>query len=128
MTKKAKNIWLPAPVEKDYRAAEAYLSLLFSPKDVRSLIRKLRTAATAQHQAKDVLRASQTHLLDEDNPYVAHQLKKIRKGERMSPVLLLKGDARHGVTLTIADGHHRICASWYLDEDAPIACCMASLP
>jgi hypothetical protein len=59
---------------------------------------------------------------------VAHQLKKIKKGEKMSPVLLIKGDAWHGVTLIIADGHHRICASWYLDEDAPIDCCLVPLP
>ena len=128
MTKKAKDIWLPAPVEKDYRAAHDYLSLLFREKEADLLVRRLRAAKTSKRQAKDVLRASQTMLLDEDNPHVAHQLKKIKKGERMSPVLLIKGDGLHGVTLTIADGHHRICASWYLDEDAPIDCCMVPLP
>ena len=128
MTKKAKNIWLPTPVEKDYQAAEAYLSLLFPEQIAQSLVRKLRAAPTIRRQAKDILRASQTHLLDEGNPHVARELKKIKKGKRISPVLLVKGDARKGVTVTIADGHHRICASWYLDEDAPINCCLVPLP
>ena len=48
MTKSAKNIWLPAPVEKDYRAAEAYLSLLFPEKDAQLLVRKLRGASTIE--------------------------------------------------------------------------------
>lgn len=129
MTKKKKvaNIWLAKPLDEDYRAARDYLTLLFQTPDVAALVRRLRAAHVVEYQAKDLLRASQTHLLDKDNPHVADQLKKIKKGKKMSPVLLVKGDGRNGVTLTIADGHHRICASWYCDEDAPIACCVAAL-
>ena len=126
--KKIKNIWLSKPLDEDYRAAHDYLTLLFKRPDVGVVLRRLHSASVIEHQAKDLLRASQTHLLDEDNPHVADQLKKIRKGKKMSPVLLVKGDGRNGITLTIADGHHRICASWYCDEDAPIACCLAELP
>jgi hypothetical protein len=125
--KKVANIWLAAPLKEDYRAAYRYLSLLFPHMEAESLVRKLRKARTITRQAKDVLRASQTHLLEKNNPDVSHQLKKIKKGKKMSPVLLVKGDGREGVTLTIADGHHRICASWYCDEKAPIACCLAPL-
>jgi hypothetical protein len=129
MTKKKKvaNIWLAKPLDEDYRAARDYLTLLFQTPDVAALVRRLHAAHVVEYQAKDLLRASQTHLLDKDNPHVADQLKKIKKGKKMSPVLLVKGDGRNGVTLTIADGHHRICASWYCDEDAPIACCVAAL-
>lgn len=126
--KKVKNIWLSKALEEDYRAAHDYLTLLFKRSDVSVLLRRLRDVSVIEHQAKDLLRASQTHLLDEDNPHVADQLKKIKKGKKMSPVLLVKGDGKNGVTLTIADGHHRICASWYCDEDAPIACCLVELP
>jgi hypothetical protein len=129
MTKKKKvaNIWLAKPLDEDYRAARDYLTLLFQTPDVAVLVRRLHAAHVVEYQAKDLLRASQTHLLDKDNSHVADQLKKIKKGKKMSPVLLVKGDGRNGVTLTIADGHHRICASWYCDEDAPIACCVAAL-
>jgi hypothetical protein len=126
--KKVKNIWLAKPLEEDYRAARDYLTLLFQAPDVAALVRRLRAAQVVEYQAKDLLRASQTHLLEKDNPHVADQLRKIKKGKKISPVLLVKGDGRNGVTLTIADGHHRICASWYCDEDAPIACCLAALP
>ena len=73
------------------------------------------------------MRASQTHLLEKDNPHVAASLKKIKKGKKLSPVLLVRGNGAHGVTLMIADGQHRICASWHWDEDEPVACCLASL-
>ena len=36
--------------------------------------------------------------------------------------LLVRGDAGRDVPLTVADGYHRICASWYRDENIPIAC------
>lgn len=125
--KKIEKIWLPAPLEDDYRAAHDYLSLIFPEREAEKLVRKLRKAPTIERQAKDILRASQTHLLDKDNPAVVHQLKKIKKGHKMSPVLLVKGDGGRGITLSIADGHHRICASWYCDEKAPIACCLVPL-
>lgn len=126
--KKIAQVWLPGPIEENYRAAHDYLSLLFVDEDVKRLVHRLRRAPIIERQAKDLLRASQTDLLDRDNPHVARQIKKIKKSEKMSPVLLVKGAATRGVTLTIADGHHRICASWYCDEDAPIACCLVSLP
>ena len=58
----------------------------------------------------------------------AGDLKKIRKGKALSPVLLLRGDAATGTPLTVADGYHRICASWYRDENVLIACRIVSLP
>jgi hypothetical protein len=30
--------------------------------------------------------------------------------------------------LVVADGYHRICASYHLDEDAEIPCRLADLP
>jgi hypothetical protein len=125
--KKNVDIWHSAPLAEDYPAAHAYLSLLFPDVTARKLAKRLRTAPTLRREAKDLLRASQTHLLNKDNPHVDADLKRIRKGKKLSPVLLIRGDARRGVTLTIADGHHRICASWYWDENAPVACRIVSL-
>jgi len=127
VAKKTGDIWESKPASHDYQAAHGYLSLLFSEAETRRIVERLRRAPTVQREGKDLLRASQTHLLDEDNPHVAKNLKKIKKGKKLSPVLLVRGDGRHGVTLVIADGHHRICASWHWDENAPVACCIASL-
>jgi len=127
MMKKEKSIWLDKPAAEDYQAAHDYLSLLFSEAVTRKLVQRLRRAPTMARQAKDLLRASQTHLLEPDNAHVADDLKKIKKGKKLSPVLLIRGNGKTGVTLAIADGHHRICASWQWDEDVPVACCIASL-
>jgi hypothetical protein len=37
-------------------------------------------------------------------------------------VLLVRGAFGSGVPLTVADGYHRICASYHLDENADIPC------
>src|SRR5437588_12233113 len=36
------------------------------------------------------------------------------------PGKLARGEIASQIPLTIADGYHRICASYHLDEDAPI--------
>jgi hypothetical protein len=126
--KNKSSIWESKPKDSDYGAAEKYLTLLFTPTDSKVITRNLKSADTEEYAAKDLLRASQTHLLDKDNPHVRDELKKIKKGTKLSPVLVVRGDGRAGVTLTIADGHHRICASWYWDEDVPVACCIANVP
>ena len=126
MAKKAADIWEPKPVAADYQAAHDYLTLLFSKEKAAKIVQRLRAAPTTHHDAKDLLRASQTHLLPKDNPQVQSEIKKIKKGKKLSPVLLVRGDALNGITLTIADGQHRICGSWHWDEDCPVACCLAS--
>lgn len=127
MTKKGDGIWESKPANDDYAAAHDFLSLLFSEAETRKMVARLRRAPTIRRQGKDLLRASQTYLLGEDDPHVAADLKKIKKGKKLSPVLLVRGDGKRGVTLTIADGQHRICASWHWDENAPVACCIAPM-
>lgn len=126
--KSRQKIWQHKASSEDYKAAEKYLRLLFRRSVARRLVRGLRAAPTEYYEAKDLLRASQTHLLDEDNHHVARDMKKIKKGQKLSPVLLVCGAGGVGATLTIADGYHRICASWHWNEDTPIACCLAELP
>jgi hypothetical protein len=118
---------MPQPAEANYAAAHDYLTLLFSEAAARTLVQRLRKAPVVTRQAKDLLRASQIQLLEKNNPHVARDLKKAVKGKKLSPVLLVRGDGKQGVTLVIADGYHRICASWYLGEDAPVACCIVSM-
>ena len=124
----AKERWKSDPDDHDYPAAASYLSLLLPPESVTSLVAELRTAPIAHWKAKDLLRASCLALLPADNPHVAADLKKVDKGEALSPVLLVRGDARRGLPLQIADGYHRICASRHLDENADIPCRLVELP
>jgi hypothetical protein len=63
-----------------------------------------------------------------DNVHVAKDLTKIKKGIKLSPVLVLRGDLVTGRPLTVADGYHRVCASCQVDEDANIPCRMGDPP
>ncbi len=125
---KVKSIWLPKPTQEDYKAAAAYLDLLFGPVAVKSVLGSLRNAPTLQREAKDLLRAGKLPILDKKSPHVAADLKRIEKGKQLSPVLIVRGDAARAVPLIIADGYHRICASWLWDENMPVSCCLADPP
>ena len=122
------EIWKTRPEKHDFPAAQDYLELVLEPPAARKAVAALRRAPTIHKHAKDLLRASALPLLPKENPHVAGDLKKIRKGKAMSPVLLVRGDAARGAALTVADGYHRICASWYRDENVLIACRIVSLP
>ncbi|HEX4027318.1 MAG TPA: hypothetical protein VHX18_06825 [Rhizomicrobium sp.] len=123
----ADNIWKNSPDAHDYPAAHDYLSLVLEEPVVRKIVAALGRASTVHYKAKDLLRASQLPLLPRENSHVTADLKKIKKGKALSPVLLVRGDAAIGAPITVADGYHRICASWYRDENIPIACRIVSL-
>jgi len=122
------DIWEKTLAADDLKSARRYLALLFTERDADRLAKTFRRAPCIGYPAKDLLRASQTHLLEKNAPEVAHNLKKIKKGKKLSPVLLVRGDGSVGATLTIADGYHRICASWHWDEKCPVACYLVDHP
>ena len=124
---KIKDIWKDRPEKHDFPAAHDYLTLLFEEKIARKLVTCLRRAPSERRKAKDVLRASHLPVLERANPHVAIELKKIKNGKALSPVLLVRGNAETGLPLIVADGYHRICASWHKDENMPIACRIVSL-
>jgi hypothetical protein len=120
--------WKIEPDPHDYPAAADYLSLLLPRTQVTAVVRQLKRAPLIHQQAKDLLRASRLTLLPTDDPDVARDLKRVRKGELLSPVLLVSGRAARDVAMTIADGYHRICASYYIDENEEIPCRIVDLP
>jgi hypothetical protein len=123
-----KEHWRTDPDEHDYPAAHDYLTLVMSAAAATGLVEALKTAPLLHRAAKDLLRASALPLLPENNYHVAKDLNKVKRGQLLSPVLLVAGDASRGAHLSIADGYHRICASWYLGEDASIPCRLVNLP
>jgi hypothetical protein len=112
--------WLEKPEAHDFPAAADYLALLANAKSVSKLTKKLKAGAIKYKKAKDILRAAQLSLLPVDNPHVAADLSKIEKGQPLSPILLVRGDFTTGVPLQIADGYHRVCASYHTDENTDI--------
>jgi hypothetical protein len=120
--------WLDAPEEHDFPAAIEYLSLLFPESGSASIVESLRSVPTIHRKAKDLLRASRLELLPVADPEVRKDLNRVASGGRLSPVLLVRGRGSAGVSLIVADGYHRICASYHLDEDTEIACRLVDSP
>ena len=114
--------WLPKPEKHDFQAAEDYLSLIMPAKRAAEYRKKLVAARdeVTHRKAKDILRASQLALLDEKNKHVASDLAKASSGKALSPILLIRGDDDH--PLIVADGYHRVCASYWIDENTDIPC------
>ncbi|HUY23605.1 MAG TPA: hypothetical protein VMV22_14830 [Acidimicrobiales bacterium] len=114
--------WKDEPEEHDYPAARAYLSLLVDPAQAKRLAKALERSPGIEHyMAKDILRASGLPLLPADDPEVAKDLGKVQAGTKLSPVLLVRG-----APLWVADGYHRVCASYHLEEDTSIPCRIVS--
>jgi hypothetical protein len=115
--------WLTTPADEDFTAAVRYLSLLMPDDRASNLASGLRSGPIVQHRANDLLRASGLGLLRPADPEVTKDLKKVKDGTKLSPVLLVRGELGAAVrTLTVADGYHRICASYHLDRDCDIPC------
>jgi hypothetical protein len=112
--------WLSEPAEQDYPAALSYLSLLYDEKTATELIQKLEKAPMARFKAKDVLRASRLNSLGLSNNRVDKDLKKIKDDKPLSPILLVRAP-EHG-HVVVADGYHRVCAVYSLNEDEWIPC------
>jgi len=124
----ASEHWKTEPEVHDYAAAEHYLSLIFRVADAAALASKLRTAPIETFAAKDLLRASGLELLTRDNAHVHHDLEKVKNGDKLSPVLLVRGNALIGIPLAIADGYHRVCASYWIDENTLIPARIVASP
>lgn len=120
MDKSVEIKWLNEPEEHDYPAAQSYLSLLYDERTARSRVEDLRRAPVSTYKAKDIFRASGLSLLGISDGHVDTDQRKIRSGQPLSPLLLLR-DSPHG-SLIIADGYHRLCAVYSFDEDAIIPC------
>ena len=113
-------VWLADVEAHDYPAAESYLRLLHPDVVAAGLVKNLRAAPMDSFKAKDIFRASQLSLLGVSNSHVQKDSQKIQNGVALSPLLLVR-DAEHA-RVVIADGYHRLCAVYGVDEDALIPC------
>ena len=110
--------WKDEPEDQDFPAAQSFLSLLVGPGQAARLADALaKEQPLRRYAAKDLLRASGLPLLPSDDPEVRNDLDKVKHGKRLSPALLVYGEP-----LWVADGYHRICASYYIDEKILVPC------
>ncbi|MHB1853512.1 MAG: hypothetical protein ACYCSJ_04580 [Acidimicrobiales bacterium] len=114
--------WMSEPQAHDYAAARSYLSLLVGGAKAAKLAQALRKEKKDRpYAAKDILRASDLPLLGPDDPEVAADLKKVKAGQKLSPILLVAGEP-----LWVADGYHRVCATYHLGEKYEVPCRMVT--
>lgn len=114
--------WKDEPEAQDFPAAQSYLTLLVGLDSATKLRKALKKEQCLSHfAAKDILRAAGLTLLAADDPEVAADLEKVKFGTKLSPVLLVQGEP-----LWIADGYHRVCSSYYLNEKALVPCRIVS--
>ncbi|KAB0663804.1 hypothetical protein F6V25_15340 [Oryzomonas japonica] len=120
MGKQIEIKWLPEPEEKNYPAAESYLTLIYDKMTVEAIVSKLKSTPVSPFKAKDIFRASGLSLLGISNSQVEKDRGKIEDGKSLSPILLVR-DGRNGKVI-IADGYHRMCAVYSFNEDELIPC------
>jgi hypothetical protein len=118
----ASEHWKDEPEAEDFPAAESFLSLLVGAEAASKLAKALRKERSLKsYAAKDILRAANLAMLSPQDSEVATDLNKVKAGIRLSPVLLVQGEP-----LWVADGYHRICASYHLDEKTEVPCRIVS--
>ena len=112
--------WLDKPQKHDYPAAASYLRLTLDHAAAEAAAEQLKKAEMTAFAAKDIFRASGLSLLGVSNSHVEKDSARIARGEKLSPVLLYRNQTNG--RLIIADGYHRLCAVYKVDEDAMIPC------
>lgn len=115
--------WLKEVDKHDFAAGESYLRLVYPAKRAQSLVSALRRVELTTFAARDILRASELTVLPPKDAEVAKQLKKLAKGEKLSPLPLVR-EAGHA-RLVVADGFHRLCAVMHVNADERIPCKIA---
>jgi hypothetical protein len=108
--------WADHVADHDYAAAEAYLSLKLDEDAVAKAVRRLRKADLTIRRANDILRAAGLTAAPLNDPGVMKDLVKAIEGDRLSPVLVLRG--KRGAD--IADGFHRVSLVYRLDPYGPV--------
>lgn len=112
--------WATEPKASNYPAAFSYLKLVYSEKKAFSLVRQLKKAKMTSFKAKDIFRASGLSLLGISNGHVMKFQRKIKDKEEISPILLVR-DSKHNKVI-VADGYHRLCATYTHNEDEIVPC------
>jgi hypothetical protein len=119
--------WLREAEPHDLAAADHFLQLMLHERHVALALKRLRKQRMKSRSfaAKDILRAAELACLPADNEGVAAKLAKIRDGKAIAPVQLVR--LKRG-PLIVADGYHRVSASYLLDESTPVPCVLVSIP
>ena len=117
---KQKINWLDKPEDHNYPSAISYLLLTVYEQTARAVGLALQNEPVVHFKARDIFRASGLPLLGISQHQIEHNLKKIKDGELLSPILLVRDTAFRRVI--VADGYHRLCAVYHHNDNLEIPC------
>jgi hypothetical protein len=114
--------WKKDVAQHDYAAASSYLSIRFGEHHADRVAAELKKLPVINRRANDILRAVGREPLPLSDPGVLRDLKKVLAGEKLSPILVARGD--------VADGYHRLSLAYALDPyaDVPLKLGVAAEP
>jgi len=104
--------WKKDVAHHDYAAASSYLSIRFGKERAEMIATELQKLPVITRRANDIMRATGRDALPLSDPGVLKDLKKVLRGEKLSPILVAEGD--------IADGYHRLSLAYALDPYADV--------
>lgn len=94
--------WITESSAGNYAGATDFLSLSMPPAAAIAVVDRFPGSPLSTRRANDLLRASGLERLDDRELQVAKDLKRLRRGEKLPPVLVLRGDISAGRPLVIA--------------------------
>ena len=109
--------------DHDFTAAESYLSLKFDKRTAKRLVTDMRNAKITVRRVNDILRACRLPALGFDDAGVRRTMEKIDSSKKLSPVLIVS--LYDGAD--IADGYHRVSATYQSDPFAYVPCVIVSV-
>ena len=113
-------LWGTEPDEHDYPAAEDYLALLAKPGAGQRNRGGAEEGADRVQEGQGSAARITLGVTAAGEPTCARGSEEIKKGKQLSPILVVRGDVINDVALQIADGYHRVCASYHTDENTDI--------
>jgi hypothetical protein len=109
--------WKDKPEAEDFPVAESYLSLLVGADAAAKLAKALRKERSLKHYAAKDLAGRR---LGDARPGRLRGRRRPQEGQARRQAVPCAASSR--VPLWVADGYHRICASYYLDEKIEVPC------
>ena len=123
-----KEHWKSTPDEHDYPAAHDYLTLVIPEAQVNELVKGLMNAPLTTRKAKDLLRAAAYRFFLTPTYMWPTTSQRSTRASSFRPCSWCEARRPGAPPLLVADGYHRICASYHLDEDADIPCRLVDRP
>jgi hypothetical protein len=109
---------------QDFMAALNYLSLRLDMDRASLAVAALQNCKLTSRRVNDIVRATGGTPLPRNDPGVQKNLRKIRNGRYLSPVLIVS----YELGGEVADGWHRVCGVYHTDPFAEVPCRLVHVP